>query len=415
MDVMTAADRRLCSRTLTLLPRRCGNPAVLLVGTSSFVAATSMFAQVSDQRDVDKHYRFPLSVAVGYRNLSPFARYGPSFSVYENNATVRRLLPKLPVLQPILSLGALQFVSTSARETWNHTNWSAELGPRHATRMSTQFEVGAEVPAGYSEETFPKLLTSSGTLAAGAQAVIRIIRFRTASVPSALPAVRSYYVKHPVGTVTRTNIDPAPIKDLSISFNRKAGAIVTPADGALRNCASSIRQASKGAVVLGLNTGLRYALPLYGALGELGFLYQPDPTPPSKAVQTAFQQTLSRDPSYPGLRMNLVNPMFLRNDDKQAVGDYLAAEMTLQKQGLGNSQIAGKLHINISKTCHLLVDLDGAQTRFAKARAIDSNLTESFASLETEASCETTARAAQATDTSEDIRHFGEFSGGESP
>jgi len=129
-------------------------------------------------------------------------------------------------------------------------------------------------------------------------------------------------------------------------------------------------------------------------------------------AQTAFGQALSLDPSYLSPRMNIANLLFLREDYKQAVNDYLDAEMTLEKHGLGNSQIAGKLLINISKTYYLLGKFNDAKAYFAKAQAIDPKLTDNFAYLASKAGAGTTGRAAEAVDTTKDIQYFDESSGG---
>ncbi len=724
----------------------------LLFAVVLFLCVRTAGAQSTDKQNLNFYYHFPVSVGVEYQNLSPFSSYSSNFNSYEVNASLHWPLPRLPVLQPTLNLGAVQFDSTSTTDplTWNHTNWIAEIGVRYATRMSKQFEVGAEALAGYSMVTFPNLLPSSGTLAANAlvaeaggvlsldpsfnmsisihpnlkyvyylnpltdfnglifsigfqadyrfgqdpdapQAVIRSIRFDKVNVPSLFPAMQSYYVKHPIGTVTFTNTDKTPIKDLSISFNqkgymdsptqsaktaelapgasttanlyasfnsqvfttegttpltgevivdytsngrpaeqkqsvsydlydktaitwtddRKVGAFITPADSALRNYASFIRQASKGAAIAGLNTTLQYAMQLYGALGELGILYQSDPTSPFTAAQSnaqivdsvnvprdtlkrttgdcddltvlfdsmletagvtsgfitvpghiyaafdthvpsrnyaqlnpdrsmtisvdgelwipveitligragfmeawrkgieeyaewdkqpekrkfyktaaaqaiyrpvglketdlglqygskakivadfkseagklidvianqyvqaaskrkdkrdynrlgvvyakfeeltkaqnAFQRALSMDPNYLSPRLNLANLQFLEKNYSQAVTSYVGAVKTLEKNGLGDSQIAAKLFINISKTYYLLERFNEARTYFSRAESIDPKVTDSYAYLASGTASTNTGRAAEAVDSRMDIQYFDDTSGGQAP
>ena len=67
--------------------------------------------------------------------------------------------------------------------------------------------------------------------------------------------------------------------------DRKAAAFITPADSALRNFASYVRQAAKDSVVPGLSEPLQVAMQVYCALKELGVIYQADPTAPFDAVQ----------------------------------------------------------------------------------------------------------------------------------
>jgi len=67
--------------------------------------------------------------------------------------------------------------------------------------------------------------------------------------------------------------------------DRKAAAFVTPADGALRNYASYIRQINKEELVAGYSETVQFACQVFHALGELGILYQVDPTQPFASVK----------------------------------------------------------------------------------------------------------------------------------
>ncbi len=67
--------------------------------------------------------------------------------------------------------------------------------------------------------------------------------------------------------------------------DRKAAAFITPADSALRNFASYVRQAGKDSVVPGLSEPLQVAMQVYAALKELGIIYQADPTSPFASAQ----------------------------------------------------------------------------------------------------------------------------------
>lgn len=62
--------------------------------------------------------------------------------------------------------------------------------------------------------------------------------------------------------------------------DRKIGALITPADSALRNYASFIRQAVRDLPQPTYHEPLLFAMQLYAALAELGVLYQADPTSP---------------------------------------------------------------------------------------------------------------------------------------
>jgi hypothetical protein len=65
----------------------------------------------------------------------------------------------------------------------------------------------------------------------------------------------------------------------------KVGAFITPADSALRNYTSFVRQACKDDLVPGVSEPLQTGMQVYCALTELGCLYQVDPTSPFTAVQ----------------------------------------------------------------------------------------------------------------------------------
>jgi len=67
--------------------------------------------------------------------------------------------------------------------------------------------------------------------------------------------------------------------------DRKAAAFITPADSALRNYMSFIRQTNKAAVIPMYSEAVQTAIQIFQALGELGILYQPDPTAPFSAIQ----------------------------------------------------------------------------------------------------------------------------------
>jgi hypothetical protein len=67
--------------------------------------------------------------------------------------------------------------------------------------------------------------------------------------------------------------------------DRKVAAFITPADSALRNYTSFIRQTTKESVVPGFSEALQIAMQVYSALTEIGCLYQVDPISPYTAAQ----------------------------------------------------------------------------------------------------------------------------------
>ena len=67
--------------------------------------------------------------------------------------------------------------------------------------------------------------------------------------------------------------------------DNKVGAFITPADGALRNYTSFVRQTCKDDQVPGISEQLQIGMQVYHGLNELGLIYQVDPTSPFTAAQ----------------------------------------------------------------------------------------------------------------------------------
>ncbi|HAK46349.1 MAG TPA: hypothetical protein DCO79_10595, partial [Spirochaeta sp.] len=74
-------------------------------------------------------------------------------------------------------------------------------------------------------------------------------------------------------------------ESLTWDDDNKVAAFITPADSALRNYSSYVRQICKDYTVNGFSAELQTAIQIYYALGELGVLYQRDPTSPFEAAQ----------------------------------------------------------------------------------------------------------------------------------
>ena len=68
--------------------------------------------------------------------------------------------------------------------------------------------------------------------------------------------------------------------------DRKMGSFITPADSAVRNYTSFIRQAGKDDVIDSASEPLQIAMLAYHALIELGVIYQVDPTAPFTQMQS---------------------------------------------------------------------------------------------------------------------------------
>ena len=70
---------------------------------------------------------------------------------------------------------------------------------------------------------------------------------------------------------------------------RKVAAFITPADSALRNYSSYIRQSVKDLSMKGYNNELQEAINIFNALGVLGCLYQSDPSSPFTSAQNNLE------------------------------------------------------------------------------------------------------------------------------
>jgi hypothetical protein len=252
---------------------KCG----AIVGLCFLFNVALAFPQ-STELNYNTYYRFPLSLGVEYQSLTPFTAYGSQYNIFDLSVQLRWPIPSLPVLQPTLKAGMLRFDSQDLAEPlkWDHTHWYGALGLNAAHRFAKNFELGGEVLAGFSEAVFPNLLPEGpvGTpnlfFEAGARialnpsynfsidvhpslkyllslgplsdfngfifsigfagsyrfgqdpdapgSVIRSIRFDKLSIPPVFAAMQSYYVKHPVGSITITNTDKQSVTDATVCF-----------------------------------------------------------------------------------------------------------------------------------------------------------------------------------------------------
>lgn len=67
--------------------------------------------------------------------------------------------------------------------------------------------------------------------------------------------------------------------------DNKVGAFITPADSAIRNYSSYVRQVGRSEVVEGFSANLQIAMQLYFAMQEQGIIYQVDPNTPFTEMQ----------------------------------------------------------------------------------------------------------------------------------
>src|SRR4030042_3061158 len=266
--------------------KRLGPSALLAAGL--LLAGLSRPASAQEQKiDSNDRYRYPLSIGVEYQTLTPPPTYNGDYTIFEISADVRYPLPRWPVLQGFLRGGMLRLDSMAPvfPEKWDHSHWFGAVGLGYSNRFVKNFELGAELAAGFSEAVFPNVVDTGAVgspnllFSAGgkisldppyslsidirpslkyllslsplkdfngllfglgfglnyrfgedpdsAQSLIRSLRFSEVSVPPAFSAMQSHYVKNPIGQVVLTNTEKQPVRDLQVSFYQ-AGFMDSP-------------------------------------------------------------------------------------------------------------------------------------------------------------------------------------------
>jgi len=124
---------------------------VILLTLFILTFATIQVYSQETEIDYNSYYRFPLSVGIEYQGLSPFADYGSSYNIYEISAYLRWPIPRIPVLQPTLHIGMINFDNqdTINPKEWDHRHYYLAAGILYSNRFSKSFEIGAEGSAGY--------------------------------------------------------------------------------------------------------------------------------------------------------------------------------------------------------------------------------------------------------------------------
>lgn len=227
-----------------------------------------------------ERYWSPFSMGIGYQSVTSLGSSGALYDTYGLNGIFRLSFQAFPALQPALRLGLTQSTAREIGSPWSHTDYYGLLGAVWAHRLSKTFEVGAELTAGPSVSVFPDILggTESGlnaniaanagaffamapsynfelaftpalrwqkalgaltdydgfTLGLGitaqfrlgedpdsARAEPRFLRFSDLPSAAVFPAMQSWYVKNPLGSVTITNTDRLPLRDVQVSFYQK--------------------------------------------------------------------------------------------------------------------------------------------------------------------------------------------------
>jgi len=157
-------------------------------------------------------------------------------------------------------------------------------------------------------------------------AATRSIKFEGVLIPPAFSAMQSYYPKNPLGSVTLTNTEKNPISDIEVSFyqagymdsptpsgsieelgagERREAVFITPADSALRNYASFIRQASKEEVIPSYCEAVQFGIQRYslgfrcitrwGRLGVCTRWIRPHPLRRCRVIRWWWTRSVCRD------------------------------------------------------------------------------------------------------------------------
>jgi len=117
-------------------------------------------------------------------------------------------------------------------------------------------------------------------------------------------------------------------------------------------------------------------------------------------AEDAFNRALNINPGYINAQINLGNIAYLRQSYQQALSRFQRAFDSLQQRGKGQTTIALKVLLNLSKTNYELKRYDESKEFYAKAHSINPEKTEQYAYL---GGGTGKARASAAVDTRMDI------------
>ncbi len=122
-------------------------------------------------------------------------------------------------------------------------------------------------------------------------------------------------------------------------------------------------------------------------------------------AEDSFNKALNIHPGYMNAQINLGNIAYLRQSYQQALSRFQRTFDSLQQKGKGQTTIALKVLLNLSKTNYELKRYDESKEYYAKAHSINPEKTEQYTYLGGETG---EARASAAADTKTDILFAGE-------
>ena len=242
-------------------------------------------AAQSAEVDLNTYYSYPVSAGVYYHQMSGIGNKAlADFGINEISGEVRVTIPAIPELQPLLRGGYAGYTFTGdideVKQDWTHYHAFGGPGVAYTSRISREFEVGADIFCALSQSYFTNFVIDgvqqepqgqlnllaglsarlalnpsysfsisvnptlnylygfgplhdydgfsfgvgfSGSYRFGedpdaAGSSIRAIRFDNITLPPLFAAMQSYYVKNPAGTITVTNKEKYDLEDISLSF-----------------------------------------------------------------------------------------------------------------------------------------------------------------------------------------------------
>jgi hypothetical protein len=157
---------------------------------SLVLAVAAAPAGMAQGIDLNSYYAFPWSIGVSFENLSPYGGVKLDYSLYYGvSATLRIPVPGLPELQPLARLGLNNFVpptsSDPLADLYTNTQLYVMPGIGWSSRLAKNFELGADLSAGYEMILFPTLDRRGDTPAAArTDNLVATLAGRAAFVPS---------------------------------------------------------------------------------------------------------------------------------------------------------------------------------------------------------------------------------------
>ncbi len=112
-------------------------PKLFLIPFLIFYITTFLFSQETEL-DLDHYYKFPLALGLEYQSLSLLNEYKNKFNVYDISANIRWPIPPLPILQPALQFGLMQYESLDLEnpEKWSHSHVYGMLGLAYSHKLT---------------------------------------------------------------------------------------------------------------------------------------------------------------------------------------------------------------------------------------------------------------------------------------